>query len=263
MRALAGSDGKAVVSMQVLGTLLLAIIVLGVAWETYSSLHSLSSRRALNVVWDVICFWPRSVHPLVPAAYSQFVVAEFRQYLSGRLASEEHLEVVVAAHSQGSLISLATLLWLPQAERERVGFLSFGSQLRQMYPRAFPAYVNAEVLDYVQSSLGGRWLNLYRDTDHIAGPLFSWAHYRLRDEKPQAASWTDERRVEDRLDNHGRRESGPEWRLLDPMLTPTGERPAADARPQKHSAYWLDNSWDDAIHAVRPSSPATVRAWLL
>src|SRR6185437_2085043 len=121
-----------------------------------------------------------------------FVVAELREWVSKELEQDEHRRVAVAAHSQGSLISFAMLQWLSEDELDRVGFLSFGAQLRQMFPRAFGGYVNVDVLAKVRNGLQDRWTNLYRDTDHIAGPLFSWAHYRTRGDPPMAASWPDE-----------------------------------------------------------------------
>src|SRR6185437_6926664 len=131
VRTLSGSAGGWVVGLQTLGLVALIGLVLGVGCMTYLSYRSDLSRRTLNIVWDVICFWPRSVHPLTPAAYSKFVVAELREWVSKELEQDEHRRVAVAAHSQGSLISFAMLQWLSADELDRVGFLSFGSQLRQ------------------------------------------------------------------------------------------------------------------------------------
>jgi hypothetical protein len=264
VRLLAGNAGGWVVGWQILGAILLIGIIGVVAYMTVRAFGSTSSRRGLNVVWDVICFWPRSVHPFVPAAYSQFVVAELRQYVSAQLNTPDDAigEVVLAPHSQGSLIALASLLWLAPDDLARTGLLSYGSQLRQMYPRAFPAYVNVDVVSGVRRSLHDRWLNLYRDTDHIAGPVFTWAHDRSRDEvPPSAVTWPgDGGRLPDRLEAHGRQANGCEWRLLDPMLGPNDAVPDPSSRPSKHSDYWLDSSWDEAVNIVRsrPGEPAAV-----
>ena len=153
------------------------------------------ARRGLNVIWDVIAFWPRSVHPFVPPPYAQEVVPALVRRICWHLGipdplrdtsaepGEETAEtmnddpaaaVVVAAHSQGSLISLAALLWPPEEARDRVRWLTFGSQLRQQFPRAFPHNVRVESLRYAQLQHG--WLSLYRDTDPIAGPVDELGH---------------------------------------------------------------------------------------
>ena len=138
------------------------------------------------------------MHPFVPPPYSQLAVADLRQRIRWHLgagpvttapspAPASH--VVVAAHSQGSLIALSALLWLSAEERARVGFLTFGSQLQVQFPRAFPAYVDVEVLRWLLAAYEGRWLNLYRDTDAIAGPVLSWGHTPDRlDGAPQSLS---------------------------------------------------------------------------
>jgi hypothetical protein len=237
------------------------------------------ARRGLNVVWDVIAFWPRSVHPFVPPPYAQEVVPALVRRIcwhlgvpdplrdttatSGPEAPEERnpdpaATVVVAAHSQGSLISLAALLWLPEEARDRVRWVTFGSQLRQQFPRAFPHYVRVESLRYAQLRHG--WLSLYRDTDPIAGPVTSWGHswdgvptsHRL--EGP-AGPVPDEVVVAT-----GRRVCGREWRLLDPVPDDLAlqRRPAAAIRG--HSDYWLDADWDDALADVRSWVPGVSRA---
>jgi hypothetical protein len=236
-------------------------------------------RRALNVVWDVIAFWPRAVHPFVPPPYAQSVVPALVRRICWHLGEPDPLRgdgepavpadqpadrtdqqraevnpdfvrtVVVAAHSQGSLISLAALLWLPEPIRHRVRWLTFGSQLRQAFPLAFPHYVTVPILRHVLATHG--WLNLYRDTDPIAGPVTSWGHTwgpgaltSCRLEQP-GQPLPDEIRP-----RTGRRECGREWRLLDPVPEDRAlqRRPAAEL--QKHSNYWLDPDWDDALRAV-------------
>jgi hypothetical protein len=252
------------------------------------------ARRGLSVVWDVIAFWPRSVHPFVPPPYAQEVVPALVRricWLLGepnplrdardptaapdrrpvpdpppvsdpeearRRVNPEHVRtVVVGAHSQGSLIALAALLWLPEEARERVRFLTFGSQLRQQFPRAFPHYVTVELLRYAQDRHG--WLNLYRDTDAIAGPVTSWGHTWDRDPR----SWTSCRLegpdgpVPDTVvGTTGRRECGREWRLLDPVSVDRALQRRAVARIRGHSDYWLDPDWDDALADVRNWRPA-------
>ncbi|HEX3929121.1 MAG TPA: hypothetical protein VHW64_00340 [Nocardioides sp.] len=198
------------------------------------SLRAPDTRRGANVFWDVISFWPHAAHPFVPPAYSQFTVHDLRRRIEfhlsqaddqGRVAST----VVLSAHSQGSLIAVATLLWLAPEDLARVRLVTYGSQLQVAYPRAFPAFVSVRLLRRVLGALEGRWINLYRETDPIAGPVLSWDRTRM---SPEAAkqpassrfSWTSGdsaeltwEPVEDRVDKiTGRRASGHDWRVLDP-----------------------------------------------
>jgi hypothetical protein len=272
-----------------IGQLTLLGLATGAVLIARGAIRAEGSRRALNVVWDVIAFWPRVAHPFVPPPYAQSVVPALVRRICWHLGVADPLRdvrderapdgrrpappplnpapvdtVVLAAHSQGSLISLAALLWLPLHARGRVRWLTFGSQLRQQFPRAFPHYVTVSMLRDAQ--LTHRWLNLYRDTDHIAGPVTSWGHtwedpltsFRL--EAP-AASQRDVVR-----DRTGRRECGREWRLLDPVPEDRALQLRPAAQLQRHSNYWLDPDWDDALDDVRSGSagvtgePASGRA---
>jgi hypothetical protein len=237
-------------------------------------------RRALNVVWDVIAFWPRSVHPFVPPPYAQEVVpalvrricwhlgepdpfpdppgpdeAGRRPHVSAAAVNREPAQtVVVAAHSQGSLISLAALLQLPPHLRPRVRWLTFGSQLRQQFPRAFPHYVRfADLADVAERH---SWLSLYRDTDPIGGPVTSWMHRCTPDDGPTSHRLLSPDVAAPDLVHpvSGRRECGREWRLLDPPATDWRFQTGAVAKIQGHSNYWLDPDWDDALADVRSGS---------
>src|SRR5262245_6370373 len=155
-------------------------------WLGRRALRTEQTRRGINVVWDVISFWPHSVHPFVPPSYAQFAVHDLRRRIRFHLGlpldaetgrsdvPHDATRVVVSAHSQGSLIAFATMLWLGEEERRRVALVTYGSQLQVAFPRGFPAYVDVELLARVRAALGGRWVNLYRETDPIAGPVLSW-----------------------------------------------------------------------------------------
>ena len=186
-----------------LGQLALVGLGGGLVVLARGALKAESARRGLNVVWDVIAFWPRSVHPYVPAPYAQVVVPALVRRICWHLGLPDPLVdvtpgacdggdgdggyagepapprsdgdlLVLAGHSQGSLVSLVALLWLPPEARDRVRWLTFGSQLRQQFPRAFPHYVTVPLLR--DAAEDHRWLSLYRDTDPIAGPVTSWDH---------------------------------------------------------------------------------------
>ena len=230
------------------------------------SLRARDRQRVVNVVWDVVSFWPRSVHPFVPPPYSQFAVQSLRDRIRHHLGTCTEAEpstteiadaVVVEAHSQGSFISAAALLWLNPYELSRVGFLTFGSQLQVIFPRAFPAYMSYHVLTSLDRALGGRWINLFRDTDPIAGPVLSWAH--TGEETPQVlrsrrlgppAGTEDPWPLEpDDLPaiRTGRRECGRDWRLLDPSPPDRELHAEPLTSMMQHSHFALSPDWDDAV----------------
>jgi len=231
------------------------------------ALKSQGLRRGINVVWDIFSFWPHAVHPFVPRPYSRWTVLELRNRIRFHLGGRAGMpappaapatpgeppgpEVVVCAHSQGSLITFAAMMQLTQAERDRVAFLSCGSQLRVIYPRAFPAYANLAALTWLFGALGGRWINLYRVTDPLAGPVLSWKHDATSSRHfplgTDAASAPDDQPVgEDRC-----RRSGNDWRLIDPIPYDAHcETRPVDAIHGHHN-YWLDPSWGRALEHLR------------
>src|SRR4029078_12588168 len=132
-----------------------------------------------------VSFCPPAVHPFVPPAYSQFAVQDVRKRVAFHLSAPPVTDsgeppqprapsIVLSAHSQGSLVIFAALLWLSPEHLERIGVLTYGSQLQVGYPRGFPAFIHIDLLKAVQEQLGCRWVNLYRETDPIAGPVLSW-----------------------------------------------------------------------------------------
>jgi hypothetical protein len=258
-----------------------------------------SKRRGANVVWDVIAFWPHTTHPFAPPPYSQLCVLDFRDRIRYHLGTFKPAQqeppaarrdlpapvpvpdpiaphggarVVVTAHSQGSLITLAALLWLDDEERKRVGIVTHGSQLQVAFPRAFPAYVHMDLLQAVMRHYGGRWVNLYRETDHIAGPVWSWRHWeaakegraRVRRETsptPEAATFppypyasrtapAHAERHADAVFPTGLRVCGHDWRLLDPVPHDQGADEGAVFQIRKHSAYHTDPNWKYAVNRV-------------
>lgn len=251
-----------------LSALSVALIVLG-----RGAVRAEKSRRGVNVVWDVVAFWPRAVHPFVPPPYSQHVVAGLRRRISWHLGTLDDPQaappavpatrVVVAAHSQGSLITAAALLWLTPAERQRVGVVTFGSQLQQQFARAFPAAVDTTLLHWVWNNYEHRWRNLYRDTDPIAGPVLSWAHKSVtepgRPISDNIANPDNRAGPAPVLDlivgDWGRRECGPDWRLLDPTRADVALMGGPMAVIRGHGDYPADPDWAAAVAAVLPPLP--------
>ncbi|AKU15120.1 hypothetical protein [Luteipulveratus mongoliensis] len=252
------SDGPSARVVTSLGTYALTglaavLLVLG-----RRSLRTEQTRRGVNVVWDVVSFWPHSAHPFVPPAYSQFAVRELRNRIRFHLGLLDVQppegpadRVVVAAHSQGSLIAFASTMWLGEEESRRVGLLTFGSQLQVAFPRAFPGYVNHGLIEQVHQQLDGRWINLYRETDPIAGPVLSWDRTSMAQGDPHSTS-VGVGEGEDRIDERtGRRESGDDWRLLDPTPYDPELQLGAVDRMGRHSGFIDCPDYAEAIELVR------------
>lgn len=216
-----------------------------------------SSRRGINVIWDVVSFWPHAVHPFVPRPYSQSAVPDLNERIGQHLQTRSagNRAVVVCGHSQGSLIGFAAISLLDDEDKRRVALLTFGSQLRLMFSRAFPAYMNFEAIAKLHGDLGGSWINLYRDTDPLAGPVLSWGHRGEGDQArsqhfpdpfagPEYDTYATPARV---------RRSGHDWRLLDPAPRIAPGQVGPVNLLYKHSDYWLDPAWRDALMILHRS----------
>ncbi|GAB1515969.1 hypothetical protein [Actinophytocola sp. KF-1] len=201
-------------------------------------------RRGACVVWDVVAFWPAAAHPFVPPPYSPKVIDDLRRRIEWHVAGPARF-VVLAGHSQGSLIAAAALTRIDPRYRQRVALLTYGSQLQVAYARAFPAYVNHPFLCWLQDDvLHGQWVSLYRETDPIGGPVLSWQ----RTDEPVFSSYRlgADAAADDETDPvTGIRRCGAEWRVLDPWPADGASRPRLAMR--RHSCYSLDPAWDLAL----------------
>jgi pimeloyl-ACP methyl ester carboxylesterase len=128
-------------------------------------------RRAVAVLWDVITFWPRANHPLTPPCYAERTVPELLDRLRA-LTAEGDTRVVLVAHSQGTVIAAATLLQDDQSSAHRVALMTFGSPLRRLYARNFPAYFGTGALPRLRRRQEPQWINLWARTD----PIGSWVN---------------------------------------------------------------------------------------
>jgi hypothetical protein len=116
-------------------------------------------RRQVGILWDLGSFWPRWFHPLAPPGYGPRAVKD----LSSQLR-EASPDMILAAHSQGSLISAVTIALTDHPTR----LITYGSQLGILYPRMFPETGIPNLVDEVVS-VCPRWINLWRATDYIGG----------------------------------------------------------------------------------------------
>ncbi|MET7395092.1 hypothetical protein ABZS66_16540 [Dactylosporangium sp. NPDC005572] len=196
-----------------LGTYLIGLAVLGLILIGVLAYRYQRFRRIVGVLWDLGTFWPRAAHPLAPPCYAERVVPE----LAGRaswLAAEQG-GVILSGHSQGSVLAAATVLQMPPEAQSHAALLTYGSPLRRLYARFFPAYVNDAVLTQVGAVLARpaddaavpgqhtpRWVNLWRDTDPIGGPMESPAARDVRLVDPPGFGITPGDTVFPKVDGH-------------------------------------------------------------
>lgn len=154
------------------------VVMLVVLRRGWRDLHS---RRRIGVLWDVLTFWPRAYHPLAPPSYAERAVPELQRRL-WRL-HDNGGRVVLAAHSQGTVLAAAALLQRDhRPPDDAVALVTFGSPLTTLYAWAFPAYFNESVLrrlaptgDDAEARLVA-WRNFHYRTDYIGGPVFPDGH---------------------------------------------------------------------------------------
>ncbi len=124
-------------------------------------------RRVVGIIWDVATFWPRWYHPWSPPSYGERAVPQLGhrlEFLAGRG------RVVLSAHSQGSVIAVATLTRATPETRRRVALLTHGSPLTRLYARYFPEYCAPQLYSHLAGRVAG-WINLWRATDYIGGKV--------------------------------------------------------------------------------------------
>ena len=173
---------------------------------TLSAYRNAGKRRQIGIIFDLASFWPRSAHPLGPPCYAERTVPEyaaratFHRYGPLRFddstqsaddvraeARRGGREVVLSAHSQGTIIAAAALLQLRDTTGLRL--LTYGCPLDRLYARYFPSYFGGNTLGALLGRLttpgapthDARWRNLYRETDPIGASVFT---RRDADEQP-------------------------------------------------------------------------------
>jgi hypothetical protein len=205
------------VNFGVLALAAFALLLIQIGRRAYSDQ---AQRRTIGILWDLGTFWPRAVHPLAPPCYSERTLPDLLRRIEFRRADAP---VVLSCHSQGTVIGAAAVLQLTSTER--LGFVTYGSPLRRLYARIFPAYFDSDALDCVRASVDDRWRNLYRSSDPIGGYVFA-----------------------DRFGQPGP-SAGTDWWLLDPRFA----RPPGDGSwppTLGHSDYFTDPAYRQARDEV-------------
>ena len=206
-----------------IGTTLATALPLLLLGALRAGWRSLAGRRRIGVLWDVGTFWPRAFHPLAPPSYAERAVPDLQRRLWW--LHDNGGRVLLAAHSQGTVLAAAALLQRDaRPEQDRVVLVTFGSPLGKLYRWGFPAYVNDEVLATLvepgpDRRPVARWTNVHYRTDYIGGPVF-------------AAARPGVDRVRPRVDRVDRELPDPRTSsyLYGQPLPPIGG----------HSGYWVD-----------------------
>jgi hypothetical protein len=148
----------------------------GLVVVAYVAFRQRATRRIVGILWDVTTFWPRANHPLTPACSAQRAVPQLADRIAALTKEELTDSLVLSAHSQGSVLAAAAVLRLAHdpahsGALDRMSLLTYGSPLRRLYARGFPAYFSVPVLEEVWEKAGKRWLNLWAETDPIGANI--------------------------------------------------------------------------------------------
>lgn len=165
---------------------LMVLVPVGLVLLGLAMFRVRATRQRVGILWDLASFWPRSIHPFAAPCYAERTVPDLLARIRYLLSDTQRTRgVVLAGHSQGSVIGAAALMQQRTADEDlvkaekvipRVAFLSYGSVLGRLYARYFPAYFGQAELDELANMLGGdspeiRWRNLWRHSDFIGGPI--------------------------------------------------------------------------------------------
>jgi hypothetical protein len=155
--------GTGIWGLATLGATVIALVVGGPAT---------ANTRPLGLVWDLVCFLPKSAHPFGPPCYAERVVPEllgrYESWLTGDVPPQvnvgdlrtrptphqESRRIVLSAHSLGSVMAVATIFAMLDPadakasahELQPISLLSYGSQLRAYFGRILPELLGPEVL---------------------------------------------------------------------------------------------------------------------
>ncbi|MCO4256738.1 hypothetical protein [Pseudarthrobacter cellobiosi] len=191
---------------------------LAAAGATIVALAVMSAKpnsRPLALLWDLMCFMPKTAHPFGPPSYGERAVPEFAARIAAWLDGMDGAPaaktgmVAISAHSLGAVIAVSALFHLkstrPDLPFNRIGLLTYGTQLRSYFGRFFPELLGPAVLatapvgrtkltaagspddervvtgeptvqfdvnlSHVLGAGPNRWVNLYRKTDYLGFPV--------------------------------------------------------------------------------------------
>jgi hypothetical protein len=198
--------------------------------------------------------------PAAPTGRDATVQAGSRS--AGVPDSSSRGRVVLAGHSQGSVIALAAALIQPAAARRRLSLITVGCVLDRLYSRFFPRYFGPDVyrLAAEMLSTGGapgpaepttrvgggaiagawprsRWTNIWRHSDYLGGSV---PYPPPGSPAVTAGDGGIDRGTEPRPDN---------VESTDPVFAPPpGD--TVDPAARRHSDFWTDPAFLPAVHRL-------------
>jgi hypothetical protein len=183
--------------------------------------------RPLGIVWDIVCFLPRTGHPFGPPCYAERAVPEIAGYLYAWLSDPEREKngqrAILAAHSMGGVLAVSAIGLLASTDEtrrvlSRLSLLTFGIQLRAFFGRMLPELLGPDVLGTRPSRAPRLWAK-----------------------DPWAADWDTERGADrEAAPTPGSPDVEVEWLTrLDGTLVRTGSGdPGAAATPVDWVSLW-------------------------
>ncbi|MPY78670.1 MAG: hypothetical protein GEV04_09260 [Actinophytocola sp.] len=235
-----------------LGVLALGLFAAGLVRTVYSAARYPEHRRHLGALADLVFFWPRRAHPIVPPSYAVKVVPDLVERVRYHLR-EPDTRVVLSGYSHGGLLAMIAAARLTteltDQERERVGLITAGTPAQWGYQRAFPSLLPPATLGTLYGALDGRWRGLCRGTDSFGGGVTTWRHQVVGGQLLGIGYLTDGTIGPLPAAERGKANSlvlgGDHW-LADPVPHAEECRRWA-AGVLRHNDYLVDPEWDRAV----------------
>ena len=236
-----------------LGVVALGVLAAGLLRVVYTAARQAGRSRHLGALADLVFFWPRRAHPIVPPSYALKVVPDLVERAQHHLA-EPNTRVVLAGYSHGGLLALIAAARLtdvcPPDQVERLGLITAGTPAQWGYQRAFPSLLPTAELAELFGRLAGRWRGLCRGTDPFGGGVTTWRHQVVAG-KLLGVGYTPDGDISPlalaiRGPSSALIIGGDHW-----LADPVARQPDVDRRwapgVLRHSDYLVDPEWDHAV----------------
>jgi hypothetical protein len=132
------------------------------------------ARRLVSAVYAMATFWPRAAHPFAAPSHGPRAVADI--VLRVNALTAQNASVLLAGHSHGSVLVATAARYLSKDSLRRTALLTSACPLTRLIESFFSAFFDrAASLDLAHALSDRehtRWINLYRITDPIGGPVF-------------------------------------------------------------------------------------------